>query len=167
MSSASGVAVSPDGSSVYVAGVGDWAIVSFDRNPATGALSGQGCIADVGDFAGCGTTQQGLNTAYGVAVSPDGSSVYVASLVDDAIVSFDRNPATGALSGQGCIADVGDFAGCGTTQQGLNTAYGVAVSPDGSSVYVASLVDDAIVSFDRNPATGALTPRGCGTTQQG
>ena len=177
LNAAYGVAVSPDGSSVYVASSNDAAIVSFDRNPATGALSGQGCIADAGDTAGCGTTQQGLNGARGVAVSPDGSSVYVASSTDDAIVSFDRNPATGALSGQGCIADAGDTAGCGTTQQGLNTAYGVAVSPDGSSVYVVSAIDGAIVRFDRNPATGALTPRGCiadvgdtagcGTTQQG
>jgi DNA-binding beta-propeller fold protein YncE len=177
LESARGVVVSPDGASVYVASPIDDAIVRFDRNPATGALSGQGCISDVGDPAGCGTTQQGLDGATGVAVSPDGASVYVTSDTDDAIVRFDRNPATGALSGQGCISDVGDPAGCGTTQQGLDRVEEVAVSPEGASVYAAATFDDAIVRFDRNPATGALTPRGCisdvgdaagcGTTQQG
>ena len=91
---------------------------------ATGALTPQGCISDVGDPANCGTTQQGLRDAQDVAVSTDGASVYVVSFVDDAIVRFDRNTATGALTGQGCIADIGSLAGCGTGQQGLNGARG-------------------------------------------
>jgi DNA-binding beta-propeller fold protein YncE len=171
------VATSPDGKSVYVASVFDDAIVRFDRNTTTGALTPAGCIADVGDAAGCGTTQQGLNGAYGVAVSPNGKSVYVASNDDDAIVRFDRDTTTGALTPAGCIADVGDGAGCGTTQQGLNAANTLAVSPDGKSVYVAGGTDDAIVRFDRDTTTGALTGQGCtadvgdgagcGTTQQG
>src|SRR6266511_874667 len=172
-----GVAVSPDNKSVYVASAQDNAIVRFDRDTTTGALTGQGCIADVGDAAGCGTVQQGLDRATGVAASPDGRSVYVTSLQDRAVVRFDRDTATGALTGQGCIADVGDAAGCGTTQQGLASANGVAVSPDGRSAYVAGFDDDAIVRFDRDTATGALTGQGCiadvgdaagcGTTQQG
>ncbi len=171
------VAVSPDGKSVYVSSFSDDAIVRFDRNTTTGALTGAGCIADTGDIAGCGTTQQGLDGAQDVAVSPDGKSVYVASFDDDAIARFDRNTTTGALTGAGCIADTGDIAGCGTTQQGLNGTYGIAVSPDGKSVYVASFDDDAIARFDRNTTTGALTgagciadtgdTAGCGTTQQG
>ena len=174
---ASSVAASPDGKSVYVVSSYDNAITRFDRNTTTGALTGAGCIADTGDTAGCGTTQQGLNGARSVAVSPDGKSVYVASLIDDAIVRFDRNTTTGALTGAGCIADTGDTAGCGTTQQGLDGASGVAVSPDGKSVYVASFTDDAITRFDRNTTTGALTgagciadtgdAAGCGSTQQG
>jgi len=177
LAQATGVAVSPDGKSVYAVSFGEGAIVRFDRDTTTGALTGQGCIADVNDFAGCGTTQQGLNGADGVAASPDGRSVYVTSLQDRAVVRFDRDTATGALTGQGCIADVGDAAGCGTTQQGLASANGVAVSPDGRSAYVAGFDDDAIVRFDRDTTTGALTGQGCiadvgdaagcGTTQQG
>ncbi len=177
LAAAFGVATSPDGKSVYVASEIDDAVVRFDRNITTGALTPQGCIADVGDAAGCGTTQQGLDGAIGVAVSPDGKSVYAASFLDNAVVRFDRNTTTGALTPAGCIADVGDAAGCGTTQQGLGEAVGVAVTPDGKSVYVASQADDAIVRFDRNITTGALTPQGCiadvgdaagcGTTQQG
>ena len=139
----------------------DDAVVRFDRNTTTGALTPAGCIADAGSGIGCGTTQQGLDGAASVAVSPDGRSVYAASLNDAAIVRFDRNTTTGALTPAGCIADAGDAAGCGTTQQGLGSADSVAVSPDGRSVYVASYGDDAIVRFDRNTTTGALTPAGC------
>src|SRR6266511_1697258 len=177
LAAAFGVATSPDGKSVYAASEIDNAVVRFDRNTTTGALTPAGCIADVGDAAGCGTTQQGLGEAVGVAVTPDGKSVYVASQADDAIVRFDRNITTGALTPQGCIADVGDAAGCGTTQQGLDGATGVAVSPDGKSAYVASQNDFAIVRFDRNTTTGALSGQGCiadvgdlagcGATQQG
>ena len=168
------VAVSPDGRSVYVASYVDDAIVRFDRNPSTGALTPGGCIQDVGR-TDCGSTQQGLDDAFGVAVSPDGRSVYVASNVDDAIVSFDRNTSTGALTAAGCIQDAGSMD-CGSTQQGLEGAAGVAVSPDGRSVYVVSRHDSAIVRFDRDNSTGALTQAGCiqdagrgdcGSTHQG
>jgi DNA-binding beta-propeller fold protein YncE len=158
---AAGVAVSEDGKSVYVASDADDAIVSFARNTSTGALSAPSCIADVGDAAGCGATQQGLNAANSVAVSADGRSVYVASRGDGTIVRFDRNTTTGALTPQGCIADVGDFPGCGAVQQGLNEARGVALSADGTSVYVVGRADNAIARFDRDPASGALTPQGC------
>jgi sugar lactone lactonase YvrE len=156
-----GVAVSPDGKSAYVVSISDDAIVRFDRDTTTGALTAQGCIADPPDAAGCGASQQGLAGANGVAVSPDGKSVYVASGADDTIARFDRDTTTGALTPQGCIADGGDSAGCGTADQGLDGAEGVAVSPDGKSVYVVSEFDGAIVRFDRDSTTGALTPQGC------
>ncbi len=128
---------------------------------STGALTGQGCIQNFGR-TDCGVTAPGLITANGVAASPDGKSVYVTSLLGDAIVRFDRDTTTGALTPQGCIADAG-ISGCGVgvTQQGLDAATGVAVSPDGKSVYVASQADDAIVRFDRDTTTGALTGAGC------
>ena len=152
------LAISPDGTSLYAAGNFDDAIVRFDR-AANGALSNPSCIADVGDVAGCGTTAQGLDAARGLAVSPDGTSFYVAADVDDTIVHFHRAPG-GALSAPNCIADVGDAAGCGATAEGLNGAKAMAISPDGESVYVASISDNAIVHLDR-AQSGALSAGSC------
>src|SRR6266511_4998235 len=77
-----GVAVSPDGVSAYVASGGSGAVAIFDRNPTSGALTQKagtaGCISDDGTGGSC---QDGvaLTGAADVTVSPDGTSVYVAS----------------------------------------------------------------------------------------
>ena len=174
LNGAFGIAASPDGGSVYVAGNIDDAVAQFNRTP-DGSLTPAGCVADVGDSAGCGVTQQGLNGARRLAVSPDSASAYVTADADSAVSRFNR-AANGALTGAGCISDAGDPAGCGTTAQGLAFALGIAVSPDGASVYVTGLADASLVRFTRAPS-GALTGAGCfadppdfagcGATQQG
>ena len=157
MNGAQGVAVSPDGTSVYVASNSDDAIVNFDRNTGTGALTGATCFEDTGAGSTC-TDTVGLNNASSVAVAPNGSSVYVVASSDDSIVNFDRANAGGAtngdLSGAVCFEDVGQDE-CATEVAGLDGATGVAASPDGTSVYVASNNDDSVVNFDRANAGGA------------
>jgi 6-phosphogluconolactonase (cycloisomerase 2 family) len=145
LSGACGVAISPDGRSVYVAGYRDNAVAAFSRNLTTGALTYMGCSKD-----GSGGVD-GLEGAAAVTVSPDGGSVYVASYGDDAVAVFSRNAATGALSYVECKKD-----GSGSVD-GLDFAIGVAISPDGSDVYVTGYYDAAVAVFRRNPATGALT----------
>jgi DNA-binding beta-propeller fold protein YncE len=154
------VTISPDGASVYALGNFDDAVVRFDRGP-NGSLSNPSCVADPPDLAGCGATTEGLDAARGAAVSPDGSGLYVVSDVDDAIVTFDRAP-SGALSNPSCVGDVGGPADCGpgNTTDGLNGAKGMAISPDGANVYVSSITDNAIVTFDR-AADGALSNPRC------
>lgn len=158
-----GVAVSPDGASVYVAGLNDGALSLFDRSLQTGALTPIGCIDDNDTGADdCGQSSDGLAGAHTVAVSADGKSVYVSGVIDDALVSFNRDPQTRALTPAGCVDDNDTGAdACAQSTNGLNSATGIGLSPDGKSVYVASIDDDALALFDRSTQTGALSPAGC------
>lgn len=157
-----GVTVSPDGRSVYAVGRSSNAIVRFDRDRFTGALTPRDCIVDGhARNADCATTTRGLEGASSVAVSADGRSVYVTAFDSRAVVTLDREPASGALTPRSCVSDPNDLPGCGVTAAGLWDASSVAVSPDGRSVYVTGYRNSALVRFDRDTATGALTPRGC------
>lgn len=159
------IAISPDGRSVYAAAFDDDAIVRFDRNPSTGALTPQDCVDDDDDGQGpdnCAQTADGLDGVGAVAVSPDGRSVYAASVNDDAVVRFDRDAGTGALTPQGCVDDNDAGADdCAQTANGLDGTRSIAISPDGSSVYVAAGPDDALARFSRDPQSGRLTSQGC------
>ncbi len=158
---AHGVAVSADDRSVYVTSQGDNSISHFRRNPTTGNLTFQGCFAETA-AAGCSVpAQAALSGPFGVAVSADSKSVYVASRFDNSISHFRRDPTTGNLTFQGCFADTA-AAGCSVpAQAALSAALAVAVTADGKSVYVASLSDDSISHFTRDPTSGNLTFQGC------
>ena len=143
---ATGVAVSPGaGGNVYVTSCGDSAIATFSRNATSGALT---FIEQ--DKQGVGGVD-GMACARGVAMDQTGASVYVAAESDDAVTTFARNNTTGALT----FVDT-DIDGAGGVD-GLNGSRDVATSPDCSSVYTASAVDDAVSTFSRNPTTGELT----------
>ena len=162
-----GVAVSPDGKSVYVAVSGadfvngfDGAVARFNRNTTTGAITQPagkaGCVADWGSGSVPCAGGNGLNYPTSVAVSPDGKSVYVASGDSDAVARFNRNTTTGAIAqpagSSGCVGETGWPCADG---HGLGGPSSVAVSPDGKSVYVAS--GNGVARFNRNTTTGAIT----------
>jgi 6-phosphogluconolactonase (cycloisomerase 2 family) len=150
---ASAVAVSPDGAHVYVtAGNGD-ALVAFERDVGTGALSHLQTIRD--DMDGV----DGLATASSVVLSPGGAHLYVTSARDSAIAVFSRDAETGMLSF--VEAELEGVAGV----RGLEAAHESALSPDGAHVYVASPgredatppVPGRVSLFHRDAATGALS----------
>jgi hypothetical protein len=156
------IATSPDGRNVYVSTESGIAI--FDRDPSTGDLT------QPAGAAGCLTSSPKKNPTCAparslggeMAISPDGLNVYVDGGV---LAIFDRDPSTGALTQK-------------PGSEGVQPGNGdVIVSPDGKNVYVGTFSEkpegpeyegtSGIETFDRDPATGALTrvlgPAGCVT----
>src|SRR6201995_3792958 len=124
------------------------AVLAPSASAAPGSISLQGC-SSTSATEGC-ALGFGLTGAHGVAVSPDGASVYLASKTNGALASFERDPATGATSELGCFSQ-GSVGGCSTDGSGaLLGAAGVAVSPDGNNVYVASDTSNAVITYARS-----------------
>jgi DNA-binding beta-propeller fold protein YncE len=137
--------VSPDGKNVYVTVLDDVLLV-FSRDAALGTLtlleSHQDGVAGL----------DGLDEPRGLGMSPDGQNVYVAATTDDAVVVFDRDGTTGALTFREA-----HFDGSGGVT-GPQRADAVAVSPDGDMAYVGtSQLPAALAIFDRDPSSGALS----------
>ena len=154
------VAVSPDGRNVYATARNSSTLLSFARNPKSGALRpipGAGCIAGIQlpDFC---AIANGMITPDVVAVSPDGRNVYTGAFFGNSVASFARDPGSGALTQlagtAGCIAEA--TAGC-ATGIALKSVEGLAVSGDGASVYAAAALSNAVVELSRDPSTGALS----------
>jgi DNA-binding beta-propeller fold protein YncE len=149
------VAVSPDGSSVYVAGgVGDsntptGNIAVFERDPATGALTQptgkSGCLSETD--SSCSPASSNVEDPSSIALSADGRTLYLGAF---RLLSFARTPSSGALKQLG-----------GTSF----TASGLALSPDSRNLYAASVDDNALHVFSRTPTSGAIRqlapPNGC------
>jgi DNA-binding beta-propeller fold protein YncE len=140
------IAVSPDGKNVYVTGANDNAIAVFGRDDIAGTLTFVEAkfdgIAGVDGLAGAGS----------VSISPDGNSLYVTSVGDDAVAVFDRDPLTGALS----FVEA-ELGGDPYPFFPLLNPKATVVSPDGMHVYVANqFIDREIQIFDRSSFTGEL-----------
>jgi YVTN family beta-propeller protein len=138
------VAVTPDGKNAYVADFGDNDVAQYSIDPLSGGLFPKTpATVAAGQFGGFST---------GIAVTPDGKSVYVTNGGDNTVSQYDIDPQNGALTPK-TTATVA--AGAGPT--------GVAVSPDGGSAYVSNaagfLADGTIAQYDIDPRNGALTPK--------
>ena len=167
---ASAVAVSPDDRHVYVASagtdeVGSNGVVAFSRAGDTGALSSVGCVSDSGGDGRPGTdgfcvNGDALLGASGLAVSPDGRHVYVASRSSNGIAWLARDAATGALTPAGCIKEFPRADRC-RAGLGVEGTSGVAVSADGRHVYVTADKPGSVSAFSRDPESGDLQPVMC------
>ena len=140
-----GLAVSPDGSRVYVAGYGraaitdphDYTLAAYDA--VTGGQVGVATFADGND-----------DYAASLAIGGDGSRVYVtgSGSQDFLTVAFDASTLEPAWHAR---YDGG---------HGIDDAYSVAVSPDGAHVYVTGEGERSrIACFGDIQATGYATVR--------
>ena len=146
-------------------------------DPAIGPGGSNACTEITGASASTAGDNTGLNFAFAVAVSPDGTSLYALAQGDDAIARFSRSASTGALTYQDCITGetesgptgIGGSNACSAiashksqgTDSGFDDPYGMVISPDSTSVYVGAQNDDSVAHFSRNTTTGALTYQGC------
>ena len=126
---------------------------------ATGSLTYKGCIANHGNDDCRAPLHDSFGNNVGLAVSPDGATVYVAA-VEGKLTKL-RHGTRGGLAFEDCFAD-GGRRGCrDIPHDSLDAATGVAVSPDGRSVYVTSAQPaNAVTRFKQEP-DGTLVYRGC------
>lgn len=148
MEGADGLAVSPDGKNIYVAGQSDDTIVAFSRTVPTGTVKYLQHLDDALSYV------TGLAGVRDVTVSPDGNHVYAAAYKTLAgnpgsVAVFSRDSTNGRLTFTEAYTAGEDLL--------LEGAAAVIVSPDGAQVYVVAGVDESLLVFNRNPADGTLT----------
>jgi 6-phosphogluconolactonase (cycloisomerase 2 family) len=147
--------LSPDEKHLYVASRSNGSVTALARDTTTGALSFVGSLIE-----GEGGVV-GMTGAIAPGISPDGAHVYVASVNDDAVAIFSRDPTTGALTFVDAVFE-GDSSPNGPVG-GLLFPEGVLVSNDNAHVYVVGTGSGAVAMFARNAATGALSYLGAMT----
>jgi DNA-binding beta-propeller fold protein YncE len=176
------IALSADGKNAYVVDTGN--LVVATRNATTGALNEVSCIdgatsadSGSGDNSGGGDSSgsdsrarasqtdsgscssvDGITGLSAVAVSPDGANVYVSNVAEGGLVTFTRDPATGALTESSCAAS-SDYLSSNSSSSCVmspaSAANQLVVSPDGRNVYVLDPTDDALYGFGPAAAPAA------------
>lgn len=149
LNGASGITVSPDGRSVYVAGQLRETLTVFSRNDATGGLT------HFQEFVDNMNGVDGLNSVVDVIVSPDGRFVYGAGSGEDEVPFFARDLKTGALT----YIDRIKNGRKGVT--GINGVTALAISSDGQYLYATGTVNSgdnrgAVAVFKRDIVKGGL-----------
>lgn len=127
--------------------------------PQHGTLKFRGCVSELPGGKCAGLPAGSLVGTAGIAVSPDGRSVYATSYGGDAVTAFLRGRG-GKLTFQGCVAG-GGAGGCQAAPgEALRGPAGIAVSPGGGDVYVASGLGSAVTRLARG-ADGQVSFANC------
>ncbi|EOD25289.1 hypothetical protein EMIHUDRAFT_237929 [Emiliania huxleyi CCMP1516] len=155
-----GIALSPDGSAIalFVAEFGGHKIRRVEV--ATGAVSTLAGSGAQGSADGMGDAAQ-FSRPIGVAVSPDGSALFVADFGSHKIRRVEV--ATGAVTTVAGRGTAGSADGVVGDAAQFNGPHGATISPDGSELFVADCWNNKIRRVE--VATGAVTTvAGSGTT---
>jgi hypothetical protein len=147
---------------VLAAGSRSEGLLSYARDPQTGALTPSGCVVSAKE-GGCWYPGGAGEVAH-IEVTPDDRFAIVGSTQGIGVVA--RDPATGALSQapDACIASDGyeDYQDKCRMDRSMGRPLGMDLSPDGSTLYVAAEEDEGagkggLLVYARDAATGALT----------
>jgi DNA-binding beta-propeller fold protein YncE len=132
------VAVSPDGRYAYASDAS--VALAFARDSSTGMLT----LFDSYDGPGGGS-----GSSVGTELSPDGATLYNSGRWGGPLLAtFRADAASGALTAAGAYRGAGAY-GFGDFE----------FSPDGRQVYATDGYANALVTLDRDPATGVLSYR--------
>ncbi|MEM6575440.1 MAG: beta-propeller fold lactonase family protein, partial [Pseudomonadota bacterium] len=160
LNGASAVAVSPDRSHVYVAGLGDDAVSVFARDPDSGVSAGtEGRHLDFIASYGAATGISDMEEPTDIVLSSDGAFLFVASQVSNSINVFsrDNNAASGTFGELTHLPALTQIDGAGA--DGLLGVTGLALAVGDEHLYSAGRFDGAIGLFDFDPGTPSLTFR--------
>jgi DNA-binding beta-propeller fold protein YncE len=160
-----GLVVSADGRRLYVTAGLNQTLTTFARDPATGALSFDGCLSTTSRTTQCKHLSIGRWGFEGLSeplLSPDGRFLYAGASAAGTIDTFRIGP-SGTPTFAGCLGGEGEVERCQFKRgplSALEQPTGLAPSPDWHFLYATSGYG-AIVALRRNATTGALTPASC------
>ena len=167
-----GVQVSPDGKNAYAVATTSNALVVFDRNTTTGALTiksgANGCFANA-TMGSCTVLTGQLSKPEALTISPDGKNVYVVASTGGTLLTFDRDTTTGVLTQKatpfGCHSNAA-LETCIVVTNQLDGVGAVSVSPDGKNLYTVSTIspgdsNGVVTTFTRDPLSGVLESASC------
>ena len=151
---ANAVAISSDGSFVYSAGGGGPArtLVTWRRDPQTGALTQVQALCSLGDSDCARGT--GLLQPSALALSPDGSTLWVAAIGSQGVTAYARDAATGMLASGAQRSDLPAAADVAAAGHRVYVAF-----RDGLAILPTDLRTKEIVPL-RRAAAVALAGRG-------
>ena len=156
------LAMAPDGRHVYAVSWAD-ALLWWARDPVSGDLTWGGCRDAADDAAtngrcGTATTFAGgnfpagaLDFSQGIAVTPDGETIYIADQ-SQGLLQAQRNATTGAATPTACFTTMGDAVpGCAETASGTPMALSaIDVASNSRDVYMRSISPGGITHFTRS-----------------
>ncbi|MGQ5288017.1 beta-propeller fold lactonase family protein [Pectobacterium actinidiae] len=163
LSSPSGIVLSSDGTSAYISNLGNHSITVLSRDAETGSLSyvttiNKSTIAADENSADIPQDDRYLSGLQDIVISPDNRFVYVSSNSQGTVSIFSRDADTGALTYAGTM-DLYQSDSQVPVELRVTSLREMAISQDGTALYVAAFGGKSLLVFARDADSGALTYR--------